>query len=208
MSGGATLYYYIMLIGLTGQIGSGKSTAAMILKSLGAIIIDADKIGHQVVEHSKLLQKKLQKEFGRDIISKTGKVNRKKIAERAFANEAGKMRLNSIVHPYLLKELQSQINKYHKKSSIVVIDAALLLDWNYDKKINYVLVIHTSIEKRIKRLEKRGISKEDTIARQRAQLPFKEYQKRADRVILNNSTDGALREKLTTLWKSFLPKSI
>ena len=197
-----------MLIGLTGQIGCGKSTAALILKSLSAIIIDADKIGHQVVENSKLLQKKLQKEFGRDIISKNGKVNRKKIARRAFSNEAGKKKLNSLVHPYLLKELQRQIKRYHKKKYIVVIDAALLLDWNYDKIVDYVLVIHTSIEKRIKRLEKRGISKEDTIARQRAQLPFHEYQKRADRVILNNSSEDALRKKLALLWKSFLPKSI
>jgi len=197
-----------MLIGLTGQIGCGKSTAALILKSLSAIIIDADKIGHQVVENSKLLQKKLQKEFGRDIISKTGKVNRKKIAKRAFTNKAGKMKLNSLVHPYLLIELQKQIKRYHKKKNIVVIDAALLLDWNYDKKVDYVLVIHTSIEKRIKRLEKRGISKEDTIARQRAQLPFQEYQKRADRVILNNSTEDALRKKLALLWRSFLLKSI
>ena len=95
-----------MLLGLTGQIGSGKSSAAMILKSFGAIIIDADRIGHQVVENSKELQKKMQNEFGKDIISKTGKINRKKIAQRAFHDKTSKKKLNSLVHPYLLKELQ------------------------------------------------------------------------------------------------------
>jgi len=197
-----------MLIGLTGQIGSGKSTAAMILKSFGAIIINADKIGHQVVEQSKALQSKLQKEFGNDVISKTGKINRKKIAERAFASDAGKKRLNAIVHPYLLKELTYQINNYNKKDNIVVIDAALLLDWDFDKKVDYVLVIHTSKENRIRRLKERGISRKDTVARQKAQLPYREYQIRANRIILNNSTVNDLKRKLSALWQSFNLKSI
>jgi len=197
-----------MLVGLTGQIGSGKSTAAMILKSFGAIIIDADKIGHQVVEQSKALQKRLQKEFGNDVISKTGKINRKKIAERAFASDAGKNRLNAIVHPYLLKELTYQIKQHNKMNNIVVIDAALLLNWNYDEKVDYVLVIHTSKENRIHRLKERGISRKDTVARQKAQLPYREYQKRANRVILNNSTVNDLKRKLSTLWRSFNLKSI
>ena len=197
-----------MIIGLTGKIGSGKSTVAMILKSFGAIIIDADKIGHHVVEYSKELQKRLQKEFGKDIISKTGKVNRKNIAQRAFQNETSKKKLNSLVHPYLLQELRKQINKYNKKDNVIVIDAALLLDWNYDKKVDFVLVIHTSIEKRIGRLEERGISRSDAIARNKAQLPYREYQRRADRIILNNNTIDNLKRKLTTLWMSFKMKSI
>ncbi len=197
-----------MLIGLTGKIGSGKSSAASILESFGAIIIDADKIGHQVVDNSKALQMKLQKEFGKDIISKTGKVNRKKIAQRAFANDTGKKKLNSIVHPYLLKEIKSQIHKYIKNNNIIVIDAALLLDWNYDKKVDYVLVIHTSLENRIRRLKSRGITRIDAISRDKAQLPYKEYQRRADKVILNNSTPTNLKNKLSKLWHSFKLKSI
>ena len=197
-----------MLIGLTGQIGSGKSTAANILKSFGAIIIDADKIGHLVVERSKELQTKLQKAFGDDIIGKTGKINRKKIAERAFVNEKTKRNLNSIVHPYLLKELQIQIKLHQKKRRVIVIDAALLLDWSYDKKVDYVLVIHTSLEKRIKRLTARGFSRSDVIARQRSQLPYREYQKRSNKVILNGGSQAELNRKLLKLWRSINLKSI
>lgn len=197
-----------MLLGLTGQIGSGKSSAAMILKSFGAIIIDADRIGHQVVENSKELQKKMQNEFGKDIISKTGKINRKKIAQRAFHDKTSKKKLNSLVHPYLLKELQRQINMYHINDNVIVIDAALLLDWNYDKKVDYVLVIHASLEKRIERLKERGILRSDAIARNKAQLPYREYQRRADRIILNNNTIENLKRKLTALWMSFKMKSI
>ena len=196
-----------MLLGLTGQIGSGKSSAAMILKSFGAIIIDADRIGHQVVENSKELQKKMQNEFGKDIISKTGKINRKKIAQRAFHDKTSKKKLNSLVHPYLLKELQRQINMYHINDNVIVIDAALLLDWNYDKKVDYVLVIHASLEKRIERLKERGILRSDAIARNKAQLPYREYQRRADRIILNNNTIENLKRKLTALWMSFKMKS-
>lgn len=189
-----------MLIGITGQIGAGKSTAAKILKNMGMAVVDADKIGKQVVDKNPALLKKLVKEFGSEILTKSGKLNRKKLAELAFENEKSKKRLNAIVHPYLLKKLTSQIKQKSKKSEYVVIDAALLLDWRLDKKMDITIVIHASLKDRLKRLNDRGISQKDALSRQKAQLPFSEYQKRADIFILNNQTECELKNKLKNIF--------
>ncbi len=196
-----------MLIGLTGQIGSGKTTAAKILQSFGAVVIDADKIGHEVVDNSLPLRRKLARHFGADVLKANGALNRKMMAKRAFADDLSKQQFNTLVHPYLLKELRRQITQQLRQHKVVVVDAALLLDWDIADEMDFILVLHASQETRFKRLEKRGLSRKDAIARQKAQLPYREYQKLADRVILNNSTIDSLRGKLKSLWREIVPES-
>jgi len=193
-----------MYIGITGQIGSGKTTVAKIFASFGAAVIDADHIGRQVVDRSAQLRKRLASQFGGEILTASGRLSRKKLARLAFADEAAKQRLNRLVHPFLLKELRRQMKELAKRHDVVVIDAALLLDWELDRPMDVVLVIHASQETRLKRLAARGISKEDALARQRAQVPFSEYRKRADYVVLNNSTVEKLQAKLQHLYKKFV----
>jgi dephospho-CoA kinase len=188
-----------MLIGLTGQIGAGKTTAAMILKSLGASVIDADKIGREVVDRSPAIRNKLARRFGTDILDRRGNLKRQRLASMAFASEEARTALNSIVHPHLLKELRQQTRSARKTHEIVVIDAALLVFWQMDSEVDFVLVIHASRESRLKRMARRGISASDALARQRSQLSFRDFQQCADRVILNNGTESDLRRKLSTL---------
>ncbi len=185
---------------MTGQIGAGKSTAAKILKNMGMAVVDADKIGKQVVDKIPALLKKLVKEFGSEILTKSGKLKRKKLAELAFKNESSKKKLNALVHPYLLKELSSQIKQKSKKYDHIVVDAALLLDWKLDKKMDLTIVIHASQKDRLKRLFKRGISRKDALSRQKAQLPYSEYRKRANILILNNQTEFELKNKLKNIF--------
>ncbi len=195
-----------MLIGVTGRIGSGKTTAARILADLGAAVIDADMIGHVVVEQSAALQAKLAGRFGDDIFTRSGKLNRKRLAARAFADQKAKQALDRLVHPYLLKELRRRMKEQARKSPIVVVDAALLLDWKMDREMDLTLVIHASLETRLRRLSARGISVADARARQKAQLPFAVYRERSDRLILNNRSVRALREKLAVFFEKFVRK--
>ncbi|MEA2031693.1 MAG: dephospho-CoA kinase [candidate division Zixibacteria bacterium] len=197
-----------MLIGVTGQIGSGKSTAAEILQSLGAVVIDADLIGHQVVDESKSLRNKLVSEFGQDIIDSSGRVNRKKLAARAFRDEQSKKKLDTLVHPYLLNKLYQQIRSLQKSHDVIVLDAALLLNWDINNEMDYILMIHSSLKDRLRRLQVRGISRQDALARQKTQLPFRIYQQHADRVILNNDSIASLRDKLYHLWKRLILKPV
>jgi dephospho-CoA kinase len=193
-----------MYIGITGQIGSGKTTAAKILTSLRAVVVDADLIGREVVDNSAQLRQKLANQFGSEILTPSGKLSRKRLARLAFVDNVTKQRLDRLVHPFLLKELHRQMKELGKRHEVVVIDAALLLDWELDRQMDLVLVVHASKETRLRRMISRGFSKEDILARQKAQLPFSEYQRRADRTILNNGTVGKLEAKLQRLYKKFV----
>lgn len=188
-----------MIIGITGQIGSGKSTASNVFKKLGAALIDADKIGREVVEQNPQLVRKIARVFGRDTVTSNGKLKRARVAEIAFANKKNKQKLDRLVHPYLLKKLKQQIRKLNKVYDVIVIDAALLLDWNLEKVADRILVIHAPLEKRIARLMKRGIKRRDAVARQKMQLPFNEFKKCADKVIRNNTTQKEFENKVR-LW--------
>jgi len=196
-----------MVIGLTGQIGAGKTSAARILARLGAAVIDADRIGREVVEQSATLRRQLAKAFGAEIFDRRGQLKRKKLAGMAFADPASNKRLNSLVHPYLLRELRHQTKLASRSHEVVVIDAALLLYWRMDREVDFVLVIHASREARLQRLMARGISRRDALARERAQLPFREFQKRADRLILNNGTRQDLQKKITRLYSRMISRT-
>jgi len=185
-----------MVIGITGLIGSGKSTAARILKSLGAAVIDADKIGRQVVDRNPELLAKLVRRFGQAILSRGGKLNRKKLATLAFDSGTARQKLDRAVHPYLLKELKKQLRIHKGKRDLIVIDAALLLNWNLDRVIDLVIMIHASEKDRLARLAKRGISNRDARARQKQQMSYAEQRSRVDYVVMNNGTERQLGDRL------------
>lgn len=185
-----------MVIGLTGLIGSGKSTAAKIFKDNGFVIIDADQIGKDVVNQNKELLNKLVKFFGKEILDKNKKLNRGKLASRAFIDNNSRFKLNRAVHPYLLRKLKADLKQYKKLGKDVVIDAALLLDWNLDRICDYVFLIHASEKIRQKRITGRGISIADFKARQKMQLPFRQQRARSDFCLYNQSTEKDLKRKI------------
>ena len=188
-----------MRIGITGQIGSGKSAAAQILGSLGAAVISAEEIGREVVDLSAALRKRLAQRFGADILDKKGALIRQRLAASAFADQEATEALNKIVHPNLLRELRSRVKQLEKTHPVVVVDAALLLYWDLDQEMDFTLVIHAGEQTRLARALQRGISRMDALSRQRAQLPFSVFRRRADRVFLNNGSVADLRRKLS-LW--------
>jgi dephospho-CoA kinase len=191
-----------MIIGITGMIGSGKSTAARILKSLGAEVIDADQIGREVVEDDPRVLHRLARQFGDGILTRSGKLDRAALASLAFADESSRKQLNTIVHPPLLRRLKSEMKQLSKKHDLLVVDAALLLDWCLDRLVDVVVVIHAAQPTRLARLKKRGIDRRDALARQRRQLPYAIYRKKADFVVFNRGTERQLETKLRDILKS------
>jgi len=186
-----------MLIGLVGQIGTGKSEAARILKrNHGAFIISADKIGRNVVDKNPVVLKRLVKAFGSTILTKSGNLKRKALGRIAFASDDRKKKLNEIVHPLLLKELEKQSKTAQKKYEIVVIDAALLIDWGWNKKVDYTILIHAGNEIKISRLVKKGLSRSEALMRITSQLKFRELKKHADFIILNNKSLSHLEKRI------------
>ncbi|KAA3633416.1 MAG: dephospho-CoA kinase [Calditrichaeota bacterium] len=191
-----------MIIGITGLIGSGKSTATDYFVSKGFLLVDADIIGKEVVESNKSLLKKLVSEFGKEIVTPTYKLRRKKLAELAFKDKQSTEKLNKLVHPYLLKEINTQIKR--AKSRNIVIDAALLIYWGLHKKIDFTLLVHASLEDRIKRMKKRGYSEQQVKQITKRQLPYRILQKRADRTILNNRSAKDFIRKLDNFYQQLM----
>lgn len=193
-----------MIIGITGQIGSGKSTAATIMASLGYRVIDADQIGRQVVDGSLALRRQLASQFGKAILTKKGNVRRKELARRAFVDGDSQAALNRIVHPYLLRSIRREMAACRRSKTNAVVDAALLLDWDLDREVDFTLVIHAGLKRRLERLVAKGYTLADARARQRRQLFYAEYCRRADRVILNYGTVSDLRQKIEAWTRAIL----
>ncbi|PKK83550.1 MAG: dephospho-CoA kinase [candidate division Zixibacteria bacterium HGW-Zixibacteria-1] len=197
-----------MLIGITGQIGSGKTEAAKIFAKYGAYVISADKIGRDVVENSPVVLKKLIRAFGQEILTPSGKLRRKYLARLAFADSNHKDKLNRIVHPVLLKELGRQSRAALKKYKIVIIDAALLLDWGWDKMVDLTIVVHSTDRAKISRLVEKGYTMEEAKMRLRSQLKLAEFRARADIIIQNNKSLSSLELRIKKILQNVIPKRV
>lgn len=193
-----------LVIGVTGQIGSGKSTAAEMLASFGGTIVDADQISREIVRDNPKLLGKLVAEFGPEILTATGRLSRKRLAAMVFPSSGAVRTLNRLIHPYILKEMRSQIAALSIAKKAVIVDAPLLFGSSLEKQVDFVLVVHTSRAIRLARLTDRGIDRYQAKAREVAQLPFAELRRRADRVVLNSGTMVALETKLLQIWKRLI----
>ncbi len=193
-----------MIIGITGGIASGKTEVAKVFQKKGAVIISGDEIGKEVVEKNPAVLKKLIKIFGRVILNSNGKLNRRKLGMVAFANEKNKEKLNRIVHPYLLKELEQEITKFRrarKSGKILVVDAALIVEWKLYKKLDKLILVTSSSQKRLQRLKKLGYSEKEASDRIRRQLTDKQRKKYADFVISNHGSLKELKNRTLAVWK-------
>ncbi len=197
-----------MKIGLTGQIGAGKSTVAAVFKQKGAIIVDADAIGKDAIRHNPVLLRRLVKRFGSDIVGTTGSLNTVRLANLAFADAESTAALNRLVHPYLLKELRRQVRAAARSAAVAVVDAALLHYWHLEREMDLTIAVSATRDVRIRRMQRRGISRADALSRDKAQLSFSEMRKRSDIVISNAGSRRELRRRALDLWRRHIAPAI
>ncbi|MFW6035863.1 MAG: dephospho-CoA kinase [Halothermotrichaceae bacterium] len=184
-----------MIIGLTGGIASGKTTVSNLLKKLGAVIIDADKIAHQVLE-TKTAREKVISYFGSAIID-NNQINRKKLGKIVFNNSEEKKKLEEITHPMIIDIIKMKIKQYSKKNDIIVVDAPLLLETNLDKIVDSVWVVYVNKKTQLKRLMNRdNINLYKAKKRINSQMPLAKKRKLADIVIDNNGSKKELEQKV------------
>ncbi|MFC2044359.1 dephospho-CoA kinase [Chloroflexota bacterium] len=191
------------VIGLTGGIGSGKSTVSRFLMELGAMIIDADKVGHEAYEPNTETWREIVAAFGDDIVTLNGEIDRKKLGEIVFTNPQALSWLNQIMHPRLYDITKVKIEEHrHRGVDVVVLEAALLIEANWTSLVDEVWVIIGSETKVIERVKKqRGLVNKQTLARLRSQLPQEERVKHADVVINNDGDLDELRIRVNELWE-------
>ena len=188
----------MLLIGLTGGIGSGKSTVAAMLRDQGIRVVDADQIAREVVEPGQPALAELVEVFGQDILNDDGSLNRQELANRAFATEEATNALNTITHPRIEQETQRQFDlAAAEKDNFLVYDMPLLVERGLHEEMDMVIVVHTDIEERVRRLvEHRGLDEDDVRRRMSHQVDDVTRLASADVLIDNNGSVNHLRKQV------------
>ncbi len=191
------------VIGLTGGIGSGKSTVSRFLQELGAVILDADKVGHEAYQPDTEAWREVVAAFGREILTPDGDIDRKKLGEIVFSNPESLARLNQIMHPRMFDMMKARLEEYHRQGvGVVVLEAAVLLEANWTPLVDQVWVTVASEPAVVERAKKRtGLPEEQIRARIHAQLSSEERARHADVIISNNGSLDELKAKVKELWK-------
>ena len=191
------------VIGLTGGIGSGKSTVSQLLAELGAVILDADKVGHKAIKPDTEIWREVVTAFGRQILTPDDNIDRKKLGETVFGNPESLSRLNQIMHPRMYDMVKAQLEEYRRQGmSVVVLEAPLLLDAGWTSLVDEVWVTTASEATILKRLKERtGLSQAESLARIRSQMPSEERVRHADVVINTDCNLDELKQKVKELWR-------
>ncbi len=191
------------VIGLTGGIGSGKSTVAQLLAELGAVILDADKVGHEAFKAGTDTWREVVAAFGRQVLTLEGDVDRKKLAEVVFGNPEALSRLNQIMHPQIGKMVKARLEEYRRQGvSVVALEIPLLVETGGTSLVDDVWVTVASEPTVLRRLEERsGLSRQQSLARLRAQVLNEERVKHADVVINNDGSLDELKAEVEQLWQ-------
>ena len=200
----------MLTIGLTGGIGSGKSTVTALLAELGAPIIDADKVGHAIYAPGGPAYADMIAAFGDQILAPDRTIDRKKLGPIVFADPEALKRLNSIVHPKMFARMREMVDEKRiaGERKPIVIEAAILIEANWQPLFNEIWLVVTSHDQVLARIERdRGMAREQIEARIRAQLPDDQRRKHATTVITNDGTIDALRAAVTDLWNGALERN-
>ena len=194
-----------MVIGLTGGIGTGKSTVSQILQEKKFPVIDLDTISHEVIKIPKVIEK-IVENFGKEVLENSGnfenennaiRISREKLGKIIFENKEKRLLLNSIMHPEILHTMREQISKYKKNNKIIFVEIQLLFEVQWEKEFDYILLISAKKSTQIRRiLERDKRSEIDALNIINSQLPLDEKKKRSDFVIENDGNIEELKEKI------------
>ncbi len=196
-----------LLIGVTGNIGSGKSTVAQLLKDRGCACVDADAAAHELYRIDEALRKELTLAFGEEILSPGGEINRAVLAEKVFADKKELDRLNALVHPALSRYLRERIAALLADHDCVVLDAALIVEWDMVAEMDLLVVVTAPEAVRLARLIKRGgYTREQAEMRLFSQMPESEKAARAHVVVANDGSYEDLKAKTAELWREIMAR--
>ena len=193
----------MLKIGLTGGIGSGKSEASRILSELGALVIDADIVGHETYRSGEPAFRGVVEAFGDGIVGSDGEIDRRQLGSIVFANPDNLARLTGIVWPKIRERLEKIIERAgaQRETHAIVVEAAVLFEAGWENLFDEVWVITAPEDEVLKRLEiQRNQKPEQTRARVRAQMTNDERERRADVMVRNDEDRAVLAARVTRLW--------
>jgi dephospho-CoA kinase len=189
----------VLRIGLTGGIGSGKSTVAALLAERGARVVDADRIAREVVEPGTPGLAAVVAEFGPDVVTADGALDRPALAARVFGDPAARSRLDAVVHP-LVRARAAELVAEAPPDAVVVQDVPLLVETGQAGSHDLVLVVETELETRVSRLVQRGLTADDARARIASQATDEQRRAVADVVLHNDGDRDQLTAQVDRFW--------
>jgi dephospho-CoA kinase len=186
----------LLVIGLVGRAGSGKSTVARALADDGARVIEADVLGHRVTDEDPEVVAALRAEYGADVYRPDGTLDRARVAARVFHDRDARARLDRLVHPRIVARIRDEIDALRRAGfrGVVVIDAALMLEWGMEKEVDAVIAVVAPTSSQVERLWRaRGFSEAEARARLEAQRSNEGFAAAADATLVNQGTAEELR---------------
>jgi len=193
----------MLVIGVTGNIGSGKSTVCQILAKLGATVIDADRLGHEAYKAYSQTWQELIDAFGKGILRPDQEIDRQKLGQIVFSHPDALARLNQIVHPEAHRMAQERIEGCRLQGAkAIALEVTLLIEAEWTNLVNRVWLVvapESAVVPRLTRYE--GIGESQILARLKSQMPAEEKKKYADEVIYNDGGISQLEAKVTELWR-------
>ena len=181
----------VPVVGITGIIGSGKTILAKVFAKNGGFVIDADKVGREVLENDPDVINRVVKLFGEEILEKGEKISRKKVADFVFSSNYYLKKFNAIIHPPMIKLIKSKIKEVLNQSifSMIVVDAALIFETGIEDRFDYVVTVYASVEHIIERLTShRKITETEIKRRIKSQIPQTDKINKSRYTIENNGT--------------------
>ncbi len=195
--GGSDCSTVMLILGVTGSFGTGKTTVCQIFKELGAEVIDADKISHNILEKGDI-QNQVKELFNLSL-QQSAQEFRSQIAQIAFKDRKSIKKLEKILHPLIIKEIKEKISQ--AKEEIVVVDAPLLIETGLDKIVDKLIVVSASLERQISRGQKENFSHKEVLERIECQIPLSEKLKQTDFIIDNDGEIEKTKEQVKEIYK-------
>lgn len=190
------------VIGLTGNIGCGKSSVARFLQKLGAGFIDADKVGHDIYNPGTPGWEAVAEAFGREILDEKGRVDRNKLSHIVFNNPDNLKKLNEMLHPLIRREVENALDQFRRQGKdIAVIEAILLVEAGWRDMVDQLWVVAAPRDITLKRLKGRGLSESEALARMARQPKAEERSRYADAIIHNDGNLDDLKTQVEKLWQ-------
>jgi len=197
----------MVVLGVTGGVGTGKSTVAKMFKELGAVILDADVLAHEAMEPKRLAWRQIIKLFGERVVNDDQTIDRNAVARIVFADEAKRRQLEEIVHPHVLRRIKQRLRRWRRaprtrRVRAVVLDVPLLLETGAQDLADAVVVVTAPAQQQRERLARKyGWSEEEMERRQQAQWKLSAKEALADYVVDNANGLERTRTQVRQIWK-------
>ncbi len=189
--------------GLTGGVASGKSTVARMFEELGAKVIDADRIGHELLGSTQPPYNEIVRRFGKEVLDASGEIDRRRLGAVVFSDAAKLRELNAILHPRIIERVEKEAQRYRAQDprAVILVDAALIFEAGIGSRFEKLLVAWCPPEMQIERLmAKRGLSRKKAEQRVASQIPSDEKRRRADYVIDCSGSPEDTRKQVERLF--------